>query len=38
LSYSFAKQGLFQIETFYDGIGKSGYESYGLQLGLDLKF
>ncbi|MFT6646434.1 Ig-like domain-containing protein, partial [Pseudophaeobacter arcticus] len=38
LSYQFADQGVFQVETFYDGIGMSGYESYGLQVGLDLKF
>ncbi|MEQ3717683.1 Ig-like domain-containing protein, partial [Pseudophaeobacter sp.] len=38
LSYHFADQGVFQAETFYDGIGMSGYESYGLQVGFDLKF
>ncbi|WP_122075781.1 Ig-like domain-containing protein [Pseudophaeobacter sp. EL27] len=38
LSYKFADQGVFQVETFYDGLGMSGYESYGLQVGLDLKF
>ncbi|MGR3620732.1 MAG: hypothetical protein ACU0BV_00460, partial [Pseudophaeobacter sp.] len=38
LNYQFAERGLFQIETFYDGIGKSNYESYGLEIGLDLKF
>ncbi len=38
VSYRFADQGIFQVETFYDGIGRSNYESYGLQIGLDLTF
>ena len=38
MSYQFSEQGVFLVETFYDGIGRSGYESYGLQVGLDLKF
>ncbi|WP_083098510.1 beta strand repeat-containing protein, partial [Pseudophaeobacter leonis] len=38
LSYAFGDMGVFQVETFYDGIGMSNYESYGLQFGLDLAF
>ncbi|MEP2718931.1 SDR family oxidoreductase [Pseudophaeobacter sp.] len=38
LIYRFTERGLFQVETFCDGIGKSNYESYGLQVGLDLEF
>jgi hypothetical protein len=38
LSYAFGDLGVFQVETFYDGIGMSNYESYGLQFGLDLAF
>ncbi|MEP2717878.1 Ig-like domain-containing protein [Pseudophaeobacter sp.] len=38
LFYAFSKHGSFRIEGFYDGIGMSGYRSYGVQAGLNLNF
>ncbi len=37
-NYNMANGGRLVLDTFYDGIGASGYESYGLEIGFDLKF
>jgi hypothetical protein len=38
LNYVMPSGGRLSIDTFYDGIGASGYRSYGAQIGFDLAF
>jgi hypothetical protein len=38
LNYDMTNGGRFLAEMFYDGIGASGYESYGVTLGFNLEF
>ena len=38
LNYDMSNSGRFVVETFYDGIGANGYESYGMTLGFNLEF
>jgi hypothetical protein len=37
-NYTMANGGALAMDTFYDGIGTSGYESYGLQISFNLTF
>ena len=37
-NYAMANGGTLALDAFYDGIGTSGYESYGLQVGFNLAF
>ncbi len=37
-NYTLANGGMLALDTFYDGIGTKGYESYGLQVGFNLAF
>lgn len=37
-NYTLADGGMLAVDAFYDGIGTSGYESYGLQVGFNLAF
>jgi hypothetical protein len=38
MNYTMANQSRLVIDTFYDGIGTGGFESYGFQFGFDLAF
>jgi hypothetical protein len=38
LNYAMADRTRLVVDTFYDGIGVSGFRSYGLELGFDMKF
>jgi outer membrane autotransporter protein len=37
-NYTLENGGTLALDAFYDGIGNSGYESYGLRLGFNLAF
>ncbi len=37
-NYTMVNGGRLVLDTFYDGIGASGFEGYGVQIGFDLKF
>ncbi|WP_168161458.1 Ig-like domain-containing protein [Oceanicola sp. S124] len=38
LDYTFGDGDLLSVTTFYDGIGTPEYESYGIEIGLDMRF
>jgi hypothetical protein len=38
LLHSMANGGVFSIQSYYDGIGTSGFESYGLSLSFEMQF
>ncbi|MBR9822679.1 MAG: hypothetical protein GYB51_16970, partial [Rhodobacteraceae bacterium] len=38
VDYTFGAGDLLSVTTFYDGIGTPDYESYGIEIGLDMRF